>query len=118
MTTIGQQFKAEHTKNKALIDQMTPENQAYDNTFMASLYEPYQLSGKDSRSLPDILETVRADILLAQKTQQAAETYFGMTAETLAKQFIDALPQKTLKQKIKVQGLISAYLAVIFAIIS
>ena len=117
MTTIGQQFKAEHTKNKALIDQMTPENQAYDNTFMASLYEPYQLSGKDSRSLPDILETVRADILLAQKTQQAAETYFGMTAETLAKQFIDALPQKTLKQKIKVQGLISAYLAVIFAII-
>ncbi|MCJ2002043.1 hypothetical protein [Pseudolactococcus carnosus] len=120
MITIGQQFKAdkaEHTKNKALINQMTPENQAYDDTFVASLYAPDQLSGKDSQSLPDILETVRADILLAQKTQQAAETYFGMPAETLAKQFIDALPQKTLRQKIKRQGLISAYLAVIFAII-
>lgn len=120
MTTIGQQFKAdkaEHIKNKALIDQMTPENKAYDETFVASLYAPYQLSGKDSRSLPDIIETVRADILLAQKTQQAAEYYFGMQAETLAKQFIDTLPQKTLKQKIKRQGLISAYLAVIFAII-
>ena len=120
MITIGQQFKAdkaEHTKNKALINQMTPENQAYDDTFVASLYAPDQLSGKDSQSLPDILETVRADILLAQKTQQAAETYFGMPAETLAKQFIDALPQKTLRQKIKRHGLISAYLAVIFAII-
>lgn len=120
MTTIGQQFKAdkaEHIKNKALIDQMTPENKAYDETFVASLYAPYQLSGKDSRSLPDIIETVRADILLAQKTQQAAESYFGMQAETLARQFIDTLPQKTLKQKIKRQGLISAYLAVIFAII-
>ena len=40
-----------------------------------------------------------------------------MPAETLARQFIDALPQKTLKQKIKVQGLISTYLLVIFAII-
>ena len=120
MTTIGQLFradKAEHTKNKALIDQMTPENKAYDETFVASLYAPDQLSGKDSRSLPDIIETARADILLAQKTQQAAETYFGMPAETLARQFIDALPQKTLKQKIKVQGLISTYLLVIFAII-
>ena len=120
MTTIGQQFradKAEHTKNKALIDQMTPENKAYDETFVASLYAPDQLSGKDSRSLPDIIETARADILLAQKTQQAAETYFGMPAETLARQFVDALPQKTLRQKIKRQGLISAYLAVIFAII-
>lgn len=120
MITIGQQFKAdkaEHTKNKALINQMTPENQAYDDTFVASLYAPDQLSGKDSQSLPDILETVRADILLAQKNKQAAETYFGMPAETLAKQFIDALPQKTLRQKIKRQGLISAYLAVIFAII-
>ena len=87
MTTIGQQFKvdrAEHIKNKALIDQMTPENKAYDETFMASLYAPYQVSGKDSRSLPDIIETVRADILLAQKNKQTAETYFGMPAETLA----------------------------------
>ncbi|MCJ1981968.1 hypothetical protein GYN20_07270 [Lactococcus piscium] len=120
MTTIGQQFKvdrAEHIKNKALIDQMTPENKAYDETFMASLYAPYQVSGKDSRSLPDIIETVRADILLAQKNKQTAETYFGMPAETLARQFVDALPQKTLRQKIKRQGLISAYLAVIFAII-
>lgn len=120
MTTIGQQFKvdrAEHIKSKALIDQMTPENKAYDETFMASLYAPYQVSGKDSRSLPDIIETVRADILLAQKNKQTAETYFGMPAETLARQFVDALPQKTLRQKIKRQGLISAYLAVIFAII-
>ena len=120
MTTIGQQFKvdrAEHIKNKAPIDQMTPENKAYDETFMASLYAPYQVSGKDSRSLPDIIETVRADILLAQKNKQTAETYFGMPAETLARQFVDALPQKTLRQKIKRQGLISAYLAVIFAII-
>ena len=120
MTTIGQQFnvdRAEHIKNKALIDQMTPENKAYDETFMASLYAPYQVSGKDSRSLPDIIETVRADILLAQKNKQTAETYFGMPAETLARQFVDALPQKTLRQKIKRQGLISAYLAVIFAII-
>ncbi len=120
MTNIGQQFKvdrAEHIKNKALIDQMTPENKAYDETFMASLYAPYQVSGKDSRSLPDIIETVRADILLAQKNKQTAETYFGMPAETLARQFVDALPQKTLRQKIKRQGLISAYLAVIFAII-
>ena len=79
MTTIGQQFradKAEHTKNKALIDQMTPENKAYDETFVASLYAPDQLSGKDSRSLPDIIETARADILLAQKNSASSRNLF------------------------------------------
>lgn len=120
MRTLRQFLKsqqAEHLENRKSLEKMTPDNRAYDDLFVAHLFESYQLSEKDTKTVTDIIANVRADILQAQDKDIAAQDYFGMPAPELARQFIENSPDKKRSQQVKRQLLWPIYFIIFFGIL-
>ena len=120
MTTLRQFLKskqAEHLENREILGKMTPDNQAYDDLFITHLFESYRLSEKDTKTVMDIVDNVRADILQAQYQGLSAQNYFGMPAPVLAREFIENLPDKKRGARIRRQILFPSYLVIFFGIL-
>lgn len=120
MTILIQFLKsrqAEHIENREILGKMIPDNQAYDEVFITHLFESYRFSEKDTKTIMDIVDNVRADILQAQDNGVSAQEYFGKPASELAREFIENLPNKKRGYQIRREILFPIYLVIFFGIL-